>query len=333
MDKNKSSYEIFGLTPTTNAVMFVEPPGYTVVKKENITIVKNQVTSGVNFTLQELNKIQGKITDTAGNPIKEAIVVISSEENMGSTETDINGVYQIAGLTAGSYTLQAWKPCYVADKRTVTILEGQPLTLNIQLQKDTTYECPPEWQGYNPNHLPYDTGWYLEQPYKCAFGEDFPMNAEFILTGTPPGCCPCPPCPDCPSGVWTPVTYILGGWTITVVIGYGKQWGMVGYRCPILGHEDVVCVANYRCTLIGLFGEIAVEAPYAIGVKCARDLAKLSQGVTISIPIGKGVIGPGITIMWGGALYITPSLGLGAGGAYIRCTLSDLVCTGPCAPY
>mgnify|MGYP005860095581 CR=1 FL=1 len=78
-------YEIFGLTPTNNAIVFVEPPGYTVINRDGIIIQKNQMTRNIDFVVQELNKIQGKITDTAGNPIKEATVVISSEDNIVST--------------------------------------------------------------------------------------------------------------------------------------------------------------------------------------------------------------------------------------------------------
>lgn len=136
----------------------------------------------------------------------------------------------------------------------ISILKNQ-ITIGINF---TTYKCPPEFQGYNPDYLPYDTGWWLQQPYEGIFAEDLSTKPEFILTGIPPGCCPCPPCPDCAGGVWTPVLYIIGGFSMNITILRGKQWGMVGYRCPILGHEDVICSTNYDCTLYGLLADVEI---------------------------------------------------------------------------
>src|SRR5579872_2561132 len=63
--------------------------------------------------------IKGKVVDETNQPLPGASVSIDGT-TLGAT-TDANGLYTIAGVNAGNYTLTAKFIGYVAGKQTITV--------------------------------------------------------------------------------------------------------------------------------------------------------------------------------------------------------------------
>jgi YD repeat-containing protein len=114
---------------------------------QNSIAVTGGQTSSANFSLSAPATISGTVTQADGTtPLSGASVQAYVGSAGGSSATtDGTGSYSIAGISAGSYTLQATANGYVAQSRSVT-LSGSAATSNFSLQSS----------GSNPISYVYD---------------------------------------------------------------------------------------------------------------------------------------------------------------------------------
>ncbi|WP_281638098.1 TonB-dependent receptor [Flavobacterium marginilacus] len=81
---------------------------------------------------QKTGTIKGTITTSEGTPATP--VSIKIKETKKNTVTDSNGEFEISNLANGTYQLTATLVGQESQKRTVTIEQGNTVTLNIQLK-------------------------------------------------------------------------------------------------------------------------------------------------------------------------------------------------------
>lgn len=92
--------------------------------------------------------ISGTVNDTEGTPIQGAVVLVVGTERAVSTTED--GRYMLAGLSAGTYTLQARRWSYSAVTTEVTVGEGEEEEVNFTLEE----------YGFWADHLSHYTANY-----------------------------------------------------------------------------------------------------------------------------------------------------------------------------
>ncbi len=83
-----------------------------------VSVTQGETTADIDFTFSlPTAKISGKVTDTAGNPLKDIFIFYVNEnagyyQNFGrlwtSTLTDENGDYELTNLPEGTYYVSAW---------------------------------------------------------------------------------------------------------------------------------------------------------------------------------------------------------------------------------
>jgi hypothetical protein len=79
--------------------------------------------------------LQGRVLDPSGAVIPQAQVTVTSPAGKTvSTVADAAGSYQVRGLAAGDYTVNATTPGFAPFTATVTVAPGQSKTLNIAMQ-------------------------------------------------------------------------------------------------------------------------------------------------------------------------------------------------------
>jgi len=79
--------------------------------------------------------LQGRVLDPSGAVIPQAQVNVTSPAGKTvSTAADAAGSYQVRGLAAGDYTVNATTPGFAPFTATVTVAPGQSKTLNIAMQ-------------------------------------------------------------------------------------------------------------------------------------------------------------------------------------------------------
>jgi hypothetical protein len=79
--------------------------------------------------------LQGRVLDPSGAVIPQAQVTVTSPSGKAvSAAADAAGSYQVRGLAAGDYTVNATTPGFAAFTATVTLAAGQSKTLNIAMQ-------------------------------------------------------------------------------------------------------------------------------------------------------------------------------------------------------
>ncbi len=120
----------------TDAVQLTDDPEWSI---DNVVARWSPSTSGL------IGSIEGYVKDINGNPIRDAWVCIT----YGPTrmygdlcvQTDENGYYQITGLEAGSYSLQAFESEYVPQTKTIKVIARQatPLDFFLEPARDIGY--------------------------------------------------------------------------------------------------------------------------------------------------------------------------------------------------
>lgn len=70
-----------------------------------VVVAKGGVVSNIDFTLSLEGSISGRVTSVGGQPISNLTVIAenSAGDEAGRAETDTNGEYMVAGLSAGNY--------------------------------------------------------------------------------------------------------------------------------------------------------------------------------------------------------------------------------------
>lgn len=85
--------------------------------------------------LAQQTSIGGSITDSSGAAIPQAIVKASSKNGgiASVTLTNSQGTYQLSSLSAADYIVRVEAPGFVPAERSLTLLIGQTLALDLQL--------------------------------------------------------------------------------------------------------------------------------------------------------------------------------------------------------
>ncbi|NGY75516.1 carboxypeptidase regulatory-like domain-containing protein [Bacillus megaterium] len=94
-------------------------------------------TAALNFGLEQLpSTVQGTVTDAeTGDPIINALIQLIDANGILVTQaqTDINGLYQIAGFTAGDYTIAFTNPTFQSQTLSFTSQPNQTSVVNTNL--------------------------------------------------------------------------------------------------------------------------------------------------------------------------------------------------------
>jgi hypothetical protein len=75
--------------------------------------------------------VTGKVVDTEGNPISNAIVIV---DKIG-TRTGLDGSYMVPLITPGTYSFTVMKEGYVTVSGTVSVNPGQIVQKSVVLEK------------------------------------------------------------------------------------------------------------------------------------------------------------------------------------------------------
>ena len=88
--------------------------------------------------------VTGTVTDADGNGIGGATVVIltAAGASAGSVVTTSDGAYRISNVPAGTYTLRVRAISYRPAEQTITVAEGAPTMLGVQLQLNASVLNP-----------------------------------------------------------------------------------------------------------------------------------------------------------------------------------------------
>src|SRR6202789_4393043 len=79
--------------------------------------------------------LQGRVLDPSGAVIPQAQVSVTSPSGKSASEvSDATGSYQVKGLSAGAYTVNATTAGFAPFTSNVTVTAGQTKTLNIAMQ-------------------------------------------------------------------------------------------------------------------------------------------------------------------------------------------------------
>src|ERR1700761_5793807 len=82
--------------------------------------------------------LQGRVMDPSGAVIPQAQVTVTGASGKATTvQSDASGSYQVRGLAAGAYTVNAVTTGFAAFTSAVTLAAGQSKTLNIAMQIQT----------------------------------------------------------------------------------------------------------------------------------------------------------------------------------------------------
>lgn len=167
------SYAFENTAPGAYYILFVAP-GYVpefydnAMMWENATAVQaNGNVTGINAVLSPVVSntnpgiVTGTIKDLTGSPLSEVYVAVLDQSNqvIGYSLTNAQGVYSISGLTAGMYTLQASKVEYNSYSGQMQFDPGNGLTntMNVTLSPALTSagELPEEVPGTFIVHANY----------------------------------------------------------------------------------------------------------------------------------------------------------------------------------
>lgn len=111
--------------------------GYSSQTQTGIIVTTGQDTADVNFALQRVGAITGKVTSGKKALAGATVQVLQGTQVIGSASTDANGNYQISNLPVGTYNVQASASGYKSQTKTgVTVNPGQTTTgVNFSLTK------------------------------------------------------------------------------------------------------------------------------------------------------------------------------------------------------
>ncbi len=84
--------------------------------------------------LAQTGSITGKVVDENNQPLPGSTVLVAGTTIAGAT--DVNGVYRINGVKAGTYSLTASFIGYTTDPKSVTVGTG-PLSVNFSMQSSS----------------------------------------------------------------------------------------------------------------------------------------------------------------------------------------------------
>jgi hypothetical protein len=91
------------------------------------------------YQFSTMTSIKGKVTDrNTGNPIDQAAVIALQIPAWTKTKTNSDGMYQISGLSPGTWKVLCWKIGYKFVLKTVTLDPGETETVDFRLMPKAT---------------------------------------------------------------------------------------------------------------------------------------------------------------------------------------------------
>lgn len=93
------------------------------------TLLLFTVVFSLSFSMAQTSAIKGKVIDEEGNPIFNAAIVVEGEGK--GAYTNMNGDYEVAGLTPGEYTVSFRSSEFKNKQETVTLGAGEILVLDV----------------------------------------------------------------------------------------------------------------------------------------------------------------------------------------------------------
>jgi len=190
----QGNYTATGLLPGRNILYVTPPPGSSLAHStvSDVAVAAGQTTT-VNVALQPGGTVSGRVTDAAGNPVANAGVWVWSVVTRhwgGSTRTDAQGNYTLAGLVPDTYTLTVDPPATTsfASFRTfgVVIALGQTTVVNATLQAGGTVSGRVTDAAGNPVA---NADVWLWDPVSGGGSSTFRTNSQgdYTVTGLAPG--------------------------------------------------------------------------------------------------------------------------------------------------
>ncbi|SHF76343.1 cell wall-binding repeat-containing protein [Ornithinibacillus halophilus] len=100
---------------------------------ETVTLTENGVVQPeIELTSLPKQTISGQIENSDGAAIENAQVFLLEDDNVTPVKSDVKGNYSLEAL-AGTYTLKVYADGYYALTEEITVVEGEPINLNIHL--------------------------------------------------------------------------------------------------------------------------------------------------------------------------------------------------------
>ncbi|RLD14930.1 MAG: hypothetical protein DRI28_02185 [Caldiserica bacterium] len=100
----------------------------------------------------ETGKIKGIVTDSNGNPVAEATVVLEGGEGIGNTDTTLDDGTFLIEAAPGTYTLKVEKEGFEIIERTVEIKAGETVETSLTIKKKEekpVFKSPTDLKSYH----------------------------------------------------------------------------------------------------------------------------------------------------------------------------------------
>lgn len=110
--------------------------------------------------------VSGKITDSDGNPLKNAQVSIDST----SVKTADDGSYTIRAIEVGTHTMSVSTPGYVAVSKEITVTEGESNVFDVQLSPKPELDLT-QYEKISTEYM------------DVYVGKEFPVVARYVVKG------------------------------------------------------------------------------------------------------------------------------------------------------
>jgi len=139
------SYEI--LAPAGTYTAYANKSGY--AGDVETVVITTGGTTWVNFTLvSQLASVSGTVTDTTGNPVAGATVVVSKGGvARGQATTNAQGAYSIGNLAPDTYNITVTAEGYETATATITLSPNQQLDRDFTLTKEAEGLGALAWAG------------------------------------------------------------------------------------------------------------------------------------------------------------------------------------------
>lgn len=194
-------YTIAGLAPSDSYRVMVFAIGRAAIIQQPVTVTSGGTTA-LNLTASNYpTEVRGTILDALGNPVPQAVAVLSLQapETAGDLSGGIgvgvagtDGSFSIAGLKPGTYKAQVRAEGYdLAEQADIVVPASGTVSISVTLTKKAAANWQPRYFAETPAPL-YPTGHLVAQGYEPGI----PLAGEFVPFILRVACPPPPPDPD-----------------------------------------------------------------------------------------------------------------------------------------